>query len=50
MHHRTHTLYAQSDCSVALLSAEDVYMLRAERAEIDRHLRPYAAAVRRVKH
>eukprot|EP01043_Picozoa_sp_COSAG02_P017537 COSAG02_NODE_796_length_17128_cov_176.587586_8_plen_645_part_00 len=49
-HQRSHTLYAQSDCSIALLSAEDVAMLRSERSEIDRHLRPYAAAVRSVKY
>lgn len=47
-HHRSHTLFAQSDCSIALLSAEDVFMLRSERSEIDRHLRPHAAAVRSV--
>jgi hypothetical protein len=44
---RTQTLYAQTDLQIALLSAEDVYMLRSERPAIDRHLRPYAAAAQR---
>ena len=35
-HTRSQTLFAQSECSIALLSAEDVYMLRSERVEIDR--------------
>ena len=48
-HTRTQTLFAQSDCSIALLSAEDVYMLRSERAEIDRHLRSFAAAAKRAE-
>eukprot|EP01048_Picozoa_sp_COSAG05_P018906 COSAG05_NODE_2854_length_2570_cov_2.685552_1_plen_269_part_00 len=47
LHYRTYNMYATTDCTVALLSAEDVQTLRNERPPIDRHLRPYAAAAKR---
>ena len=44
--YRTHTVYATTDVTVALLAAEDVSDLRKVPA-IDRHLRPYAASAKR---
>lgn len=47
---RRQSCYAASAATVGLLSAEDITQLRDERAEIDRHVRPFVQSAKRARY
>lgn len=47
---RQKSCYANTAATLARLSAEDITQLRDERAEIDRHIRPFLQAAKRARY
>ena len=49
-YHRQQSCFAATATTVGLLSAEDITQLRDERAEIDRHIRPFVQLAKRSRY